>query len=77
MNAIRLAGTAVAILLATSACRQPQPPPTDEPPKPQTGARATELRDAIQAPIERAKASEDAVQEAAKRRQAEIDAAAQ
>ena len=77
MNAIRLAGIAVAILLATSACRQPQPPPTDEPPQPQTGARATELRDAIRAPVDKAKAAGDTVQEAADRQRTEIDAIAQ
>ncbi|KAF1720118.1 hypothetical protein [Pseudoxanthomonas wuyuanensis] len=77
MNAIRLAAAAAGILLAASACRPPQPPPTDEPPKPQTGARATELRDAIQAPIDKAKAAGDTVQEAAERQRAEIDAATQ
>ena len=48
-----------------------QAPPTDEPPKPQATAEATELRDAIQEPIDKAKAVEDTVQEAADKQQAE------
>ncbi|WP_454832488.1 hypothetical protein [Pseudoxanthomonas wuyuanensis] len=77
MNAIRLAALATGILLATGACQPPQPPPTDEPPKPQTGAGATDLRDAIQEPIDKAKAAGDTVQEAAERQRTEIDAATQ
>lgn len=45
------------------ACR-PEPPPTDEPPEPKAAA-ATELRDTIQAPIDKAKAVEEDVQKAA------------
>lgn len=56
---------------ACSACKPPEPPPTDEPPEPQ----ATQLRDAIQAPIEKAKAVEDQVQDAAEKQRAEIEAA--
>jgi hypothetical protein len=56
---------------ACCACRPPEPPPTDEPPEPQ----ATQLRDAIQAPIEKAKAVEDQVQDAADTQRAEIEAA--
>ena len=74
MNALLLRATCLTTLcLALSACK-PEPPPIDEPPKPQ--ATATELRDAIQAPIDKAKAVEDTVQEAADKQQAEIDAAA-
>ena len=47
-----------------AACR-PEPPPTDDPPEPQAAAAATELRDTIQAPIDKAKAVEDDVQKAA------------
>jgi hypothetical protein len=56
---------------ACNACMPPEPPPTDEPPEPQ----ATQLRDAIQAPIEKAKAVEDQVQDAADKQRAEIEAA--
>jgi hypothetical protein len=56
---------------ACTACKPPEPPPTDEPPEPQ----ATQLRDAIQAPIEKAKAVEDQVQDAADKQRAEIEAA--
>ncbi len=69
--------SAVLILLVfgVAACK-PEPPPTDEPPKPQTSAAThTELRDAIHKPLDQAKAVEGAVQDAAKQRNAEIDAA--
>ena len=63
------------LLCICCACSKPKPPPTDEPPEPQAAAAAhTELRDAIQAPIERAKAVEQTVQEAADKQRAEIDA---
>jgi hypothetical protein len=72
---------AVAVLLsfvmACLACSRPEPPPTDEPPEPQAATAAgehTELRDAIRQPIEKAKAVEAAVQEAADKQRAEIDA---
>lgn len=45
-------------------CR-PEPPPTDEPPEPQATAQATQLRDTLQAPIDKAKAVEEDVQKAA------------
>lgn len=64
-------------LLAAAACSKPQPPPTDQPPEPQAVAateRHTELRDAIQRPIDKAKAAEDATLQAAERRRAAIDA---
>ncbi len=61
------------LLCLCCACSKPKPPPTDEPPEPQAEAN-TELRDAIQAPIERAKAVEQTVQEAADKQRAEIDA---
>ncbi len=61
---------AAATLLA--ACSKPAPPPTDQPPEPQ--AQHTELRDAIQEPIDKAKAVEKAVQDAAEKQQADIDA---
>jgi len=61
-----------ATLSGASACSKPEPPPTDQKPEPQ--AQHTELRDAIQKPIDQAKAVEKSVQDAADRQQAEIDA---
>ena len=58
-------------LLLLAACNAPTPPPTDRPPEPQ----ATQLRDGIEAPLERARAVEADMQEAADRQRAEIDAA--
>ena len=66
----------VAVLLALAAlaaCRR-EPPPTEQPPEPQAQAH-TELRDAIQAPQEQAKAVEDTLQQGADAQRAQIDAA--
>ena len=69
---------AVSALLLCAACSKPEPPPTDQPPEPQaqaaTQAQATELRDAIQRPIDKAKAVEPQVIEAAKQQQVDIEA---
>ncbi|WP_051176383.1 hypothetical protein [Luteimonas mephitis] len=66
---------ACALLLALScaACTRPPPPPPEKRPEPQADTR---LRNAIQAPIEKAKAVEGAVQDAADTQKAAIDAAA-
>lgn len=64
---IRLAAAAVLPVLA--ACR-PEPPPTERPPEPKT----TALRDAIQAPQQKARAVEQAVQDGTARRDAADDA---
>ena len=64
MRIARLAFAAIATLLAT-ACSPPVEPPQQKPPP-----QATELRDAIQAPIDKARAVEGVVQDAA-----QIDAA--
>src|SRR3546814_684799 len=64
---------ALLLALACAACNRPPPPPPDQPPEPQAN---TQLRDAIQAPIDRAKAVEGAVQDAAEKQKAAIDAAA-
>ena len=63
------------VLLAAicGACTQPVQPPTEQKPEPQAH---TELRDAIQRPIDKAKAVEGAVQDAADQQRAAIDAAA-
>ena len=77
MNAPLLRLTCTALLgLGMAACK-PTPPPTDEPPQPQATAapEATELREAIQQPIDQAKAVESNVQEAADQQAATIDAA--
>ena len=58
-------------LSACMACSRPEPPKKEQPPEPQAN---TELRDTIQAPIERAKAVEPAVLDAAKKQQDQIDA---
>lgn len=67
----------LALALVLAACSRPQPPDTERPPEPQAGetAEATALREAMQAPIDRAHAAEASVQEAAQRQQAAIDAA--
>ncbi|WP_374602093.1 hypothetical protein [Arenimonas sp.] len=55
--------------LALCACSDPAPTPTPDPPEPQTVAAATdehtELRDAIQAPQDKARAVEVTLQDSA------------
>ena len=80
MNAIRCLCLS-ALLLGTAAC-MPEPPSTDKPPEPQAAAtpaaeQHTELRDAIQAPQDKARAVEDQVQQAADAQRDAIDAQAQ
>ena len=67
-----IATCALLAMLSCAACTRPPPPPPEKKPEPQ----ATQLREAIQAPIDRAKAVEGAVQDAADRQKAAIDAAA-
>jgi hypothetical protein len=70
--------TACLLALAGLAACKPEPPPTDEPPEPKAlAAENTELRDAIQMPIDQAKAVEDTVQDAAHQNEAAIEAASQ
>ena len=59
-------------LLALSACK-PTPPDPERPVEPQ--ARHTELREAIHEPLDKAKAVEDALQNAAEAPRAAIEAA--
>ena len=67
-----IATCALLAALSCAACTRPPPPPPENRPEPQ----AAQLREAIQAPIDRAKAVEGAVQDAADRQKAAIDAAA-
>ena len=70
----RTAAAGILLLaLSCAACTQPVPPPTEQKPEPQAHA---ELRDAIQAPIDKAKAVEGTTQDAADKQRAAIDAAA-
>lgn len=62
------------IVLALCACR-PTPPPTEQRPEPQATAQATQMRDAIKEPLDKAKAVEDSTQQAADDQRAAIDAA--
>ena len=75
MNAsmLRIAGP-VLLIACLGACK-PEPPPLEQPPEPK--ATATELRDAIQRPIDQAKAVENNVQEAADQQASKIDAVTQ
>ena len=69
MNRRKLLVPCLAIALL-GACQRPPPAPTEQRPEPQ----ATALRDAIKQPIDKAKA---AVDDAARKQQADIDAATQ
>ena len=62
----------LALLLACSACSKPEPPKKEQPPKPRA-EHDTQLRDAIQAPIDKAKGVESQVLDAAQQQQADID----
>ncbi|NUS39166.1 MAG: hypothetical protein HOQ02_09110 [Lysobacter sp.] len=73
-DVMRLAAV-LPLSLALAACNKPSPPEKDQPPKPKA-EQATALRDAIQAPINKAKAVEPQVLDAAKRQAADIDAQA-
>lgn len=72
--------TAIAMALAMAACSRPEPPDTERPPEPQAvgtqvAAPAASLDDSLHAPIDRAKAVEDTLQDAAQRQRDAIDAA--
>ena len=60
-------------LLALAACQRPPPAPTEQRPEPQ----ATALRDAVQAPLDKAHGAQAAVDDSAEKQRAEIDAATQ
>jgi len=61
-------------LLTLTACSKPLPPEKERPVEPQAH-EATELRDAIQAPIDRAKAVDDQTEKAADAQRQAIEAA--
>ncbi|KFL37502.1 hypothetical protein [Arenimonas donghaensis] len=63
--------------LALAACSDPAPTPTPDPPEPQTAAAEehTELRDAMQAPLEKAQSVEVTLQESAAARDDALEAA--
>lgn len=69
---LRTAVVLCAVLLASTACTRPQPPDKEQPPEPQAN---TELREAIQQPIDQAKAADAAAQEAAEAQRAAIETA--
>jgi hypothetical protein len=76
-RSLALGSGALSLLLACAACSKPEPPKKEQPPEPQAQAPVethTELRDAIQAPIDRAKAVEPEVLDAAKKQRDDIDA---
>ena len=68
-DVLRLAAV-LPLSLALAACSKPTPPDKDQPPEP----KATALRDYMQAPINKAKAAQPQVLEAAKQQAADIDA---
>lgn len=69
MPAIR--AFAAAVVAGCAACSPPPKPPTDRPPEPQ----ATQLRDVIRAPIDKAKAVEGRVQDVAEAQRKAVEAA--
>lgn len=62
------------LLTSLAACSKPQPPEKERPPVPKA-ARATQMRDAIQAPIDRARQVEIDTQKAAAAQRDAIEAA--
>ncbi len=68
------------LALAAAGCSAPTPPPTDQPPEPQADpqavaqhARDTQLRDAIQRPIDKANSVEDTTLKAADEQKQQIE----
>jgi len=64
------------LAFAAAACSAPTPPPTDQPPEPQAAAqqaRDTQLRDAIQKPIQKAQGVEDTTLKAADEQKQQIE----
>jgi hypothetical protein len=72
---LALALAALAATFALAACNEPVPPDKQDPPEPQA-PQATELRDAIQAPIDKARAVDTQVKDAAQQQRDAIEAQA-
>ena len=70
---MRLSLLAACLLLA--ACSRPQAPDKDRPVEPQAAVRHDDLKRAIDAPLDRAKGAQAAVDAAAKSQDAAIEAA--
>ena len=62
-------------LLLLTACSKPQPPEKEQPPEPKAAQAHTQLRDAIQAPLDKAKGVEDQLQKDKDTQDAAIEAA--
>jgi hypothetical protein len=62
-------------LLSLTACSPPAPPEKEQPPDPQAARAHTGLRDAIQAPLDKAKGVEDQLQKDKEAQDAAIEAA--
>lgn len=79
----RLAAGLALCALMLAACSKPAPEQPENPPAPQAAAatpedaKATQLRDTIQAPLEQAREVKQASEDAATQQRAEIDAATQ
>ena len=74
----RFEASLIIYALALGACSDPEPTPTPDPPEPQTAATAeehTELRDAMQAPLEKAESVEVTLQDTAAERDEALEAA--
>ena len=68
----RMAASSCLLLPLLLAACQPELPPTERPPEPQAH---TELRDAIQAPLDKARSVEQTLQQAADQQRDQVDAA--
>jgi hypothetical protein len=62
---------AMALLVVLAGCSRPKPPEKERPVEPQ----ATQLRDAMQAPIEQARQAQEEAKAAAEAQRAALDAA--
>jgi hypothetical protein len=63
------------MLLLLTACSKPRPPEKEQPPEPKAAQAHTQLRDAIQAPLDKAKGVEDQLQKDKDAQDAAIEAA--
>lgn len=61
--------------LAVGGCGKPKPPDKEQPPEPQAAQQRSQLREAIQEPIDKARQVDAEVQKAADAQRAAIDAA--